>query len=264
MRAVVALSVALAAAPGCRDRSPPPAIHADPAPSSTVDAAHPNVVSVRRVELVTQGTFEMRLTYPHVDLPSSAGEKISATLEDAERTHANELRDRWTSTMPHATNALYWLQCTPTVVAQRVVSVKCRGSLHDEGSSMEARSYVWIVEGDEPRRLTIDDVVGTSKLPALAAPVGSQLTKQTAKPGVLPPADLVARRTLDCWSVQREGIAFDFLPGVASPVQDELYAGIDWPTLHALALDTKIVDTMKAAIGAPDTLFGYPLDAGTP
>jgi hypothetical protein len=259
MRALASIVLLVVAASCRRDRNAP-TIASDPA-AATSDASKIEAIAVRRSEIAREGPFEVRVSYPKIDLPSGAGAKISAELEDDLRRRADELHDRWTAT-PHEGDAhgAYRLQCAPTLVASEVVSVACHGSVQDTSTSMELRTYVWIVDDGAPRRLAIADVVGASKLEAFATSLSADLAKRTAKPA-FSGADLVAHRALDDWTVVRAGVSFDFPPGAASSIRDELYAQAVWTTLRAIAQDVAIVDRLASAASAPDTLFGYPADA---
>jgi len=261
MRWVVPL-MSLAAMTACRRDAATSEIHADPAREASAPESH-DKLAVRAVKVDVEGPFEIHLSFPRIDLPSGAGRAISATIEDDVRRRAQLLRDRWAS-KPRDEGALgsYRMSCTPAVVANDLVSVMCRGALNDGQWTMDLASYVWTVEAGAPRSLTIADVVGSAKMTFLAGQVSTQLSKMVASSSVFPAKDLVARHALDSWWVQREGLAFDFLPGSVSSVQDELYAGVAWTPLRAMAKDPMFVDRLKAAVTAPDTLFGYPADAG--
>jgi hypothetical protein len=143
------------------------------------------------------------------------------------------------------------------LVTREVVSVACTEAVHDDETTIEARTFVFVVDAGAPRRLSIADVVGESKLPALAVPIAAQLAEQTAKPGAPGPADLVDHHALDRFSAQRTGLVFELPPGVVSLVHDELFAQIDWSTLRALALEASIVDRLQKAAESPEAIFGY-------
>jgi hypothetical protein len=229
-----------------------------PAPSS--NAPEPtDVLAVREIFFDNLGPFEVHVSYPRVTLPSGAGKAISTSLEDEVRRRAQGFRDRFDAT-PHTTGA-YRLRCFPDVVATELVGVTCRGSVKDATTEMDLVTYAWTVDGAEPRRLSLDDVVGAKNMVTLATELARQLSRQLGK-SPFPPKDLVDRHALDHWFVRREGLGFDFLPGVASTVYDELYGGIDWTMLAANTQDAALVARMKAATTAPDTIFGYPVDAG--
>lgn len=110
--------------------------------------------------------------------------------------------------------------------------------------------------------MSLADVVGPPKMTAIAAQISAQLRKQIASSSVLGVRDLLARHALDAWSLVRQGISFDFLPRAVSAIDDELYTGVEWSALRAMAQDPALVDGMKAAAANADTLFGYPADAG--
>jgi hypothetical protein len=232
----------------------------DPTPSSSASSPR-GKVDVRETTYERKGDFEVKLSWPRVDLPSGAGVAISSTLEDELRKQTLDVEDALQKSHALGAQIHYRMRCVPSLVSNDVVVVGCHSLLVDGGVATGSSTYAWTIEDRKPRRISLADVVGSARYVDLSTELAAQLTKRLGSSIVVDPADLIDRGLLDRWMVGRQGLTFEFPTGAVAGVHDDLFASIEWSALRALAEDATLVDRMIAAVASPDSLFGYPTDA---
>jgi hypothetical protein len=255
----------LLAAAACRGERRSSEIAPDPAPApASTSAPEPAPrLSAREMKVDSEGAFETHLSWPRIDLFNHAGVEVSAILERDLRNRAQQNAERWAASAHGAgEHGSYVERCTPELVANELVAVFCRSVSNDGVVKSAFETYVWTIDDGTPVRVDIAAVVGESKLVALGDVISRQLSKQTASSKVVSGTDLVKLHALGSWKPQPTCIVFHFLPDVAAPIHDELVTSVDWKSLSAMAVNPKLVDRMQTLAAAPDTLFGYPRDAG--
>jgi hypothetical protein len=261
-----------------RDRGSP-GISADPTPhasASTKPLAPPTAITEKLES--HEGEVEVSMSWPRIDLGGgSAGATISAKIEKELKSEAERIRRSYHDAVVADADAgspfLHdWqldVDCAPTLVAHRLVSVACEGYDFEGGAHgmPTAFGYTHEIVDDQPEEVTLQDIVGAGGIARLAPPCLDSLKRQGstyANDGTLDAATIVKDGYLATYVLERRGLTFVFPPYSAGPyVEGEYYVTLDWKTLRTVASDPKVIARLQAEAeepGAIDTPFGEERD----
>ena len=278
------LGSALALA-GCHCDRGSSGISADPTPRASASTSSQPLgpPSVVQEKFESHDEVDVTLSWPRIDLGGGrAGAALTAIIEKDLKSSADELRkDHHDAVVADADAGSpfldHWsldVECTPTLVSHRLVSVACQGYDFEGGAHGMPTTFGFVYEivDDAPEEVELQSVVGAAGVPHLAPPCLASLKKQGstyALDGTLDAKAIVESSYLQAFVLNREGLTFVFPPYSAGPyAEGEYVVNLDWATVRAASTDPREVDRLRGfaeepgAISAPFGEERDPYDAG--